>query len=215
MLYAEFIVLVKLWGRYVYHEPLFQEYGLRQPRQNLRNFLQGLAIGLGSLLLMFALQGSLGWVTWHFPSSRFPRILLEGGVMAISLCFVEELLFRGWLLNELERDYSPRVSRWVSSLIFALVHGLRLQLFAQVIIGLILVWSKRATQGRMGLAIGFHAGLVWGYYLVSVGQLMTYSQRVPAWITGIDQNPLAGIVGIVALSTIALWMRSTALKAMN
>ncbi len=212
VLYAEFIVLVKLWGRFVYREPLFKLYGLRQPRQSLRNLGQGLAIGLGSLLLMFALQGVLGWVKWQIPSNTFPRILLEGGVMAIAVGCVEELLFRGWLLNELDRGYSPRVSRWVSSLIFALVHGIRPQFFALVILGSILVWAKRATRGRLGLSIGFHAGIVWGYYLVNVGQLITFSNRVPAWVTGIDRNPLAGMMGILALSAIAIGMRSAALR---
>jgi len=213
VLYAEFIVLVKLWGRYVYREPLFKAYGLRQPRQNWQNFGQGFAIGLGSLLLMFVLQGILGWVQWQVPSSLFPRILFEGGVIAIAVGFVEELFFRGWLLNELEREYSPRIALGVSSLIFALVHGIRPQWFALVILGLILVWAKRATQGRLGLSIGFHAGIVWGYYLVNVGQLVTFSNRVPAWVTGIDRNPLAGVVGILALSAIAFGMRSAALRS--
>ncbi|MBW4525577.1 MAG: CPBP family intramembrane metalloprotease [Phormidium tanganyikae FI6-MK23] len=212
VLYAEFIVLVKLWGRFVYREPLFRAYGLRQPRQSLRNFLQGLAIGLGSLLLMFALQGILGWVKWQVPANTFPRILLEGGLMAIAVGFVEELLFRGWLLNELDREYSPRVSLAVTSLIYALLHGIRPQLFALVILGSILVWAKRATRGRLGLSIGFHAGIVWGYYLVNVGQLVTVTNRVPAWVTGIDLNPLAGVVGVLALSAIALGMRSAALR---
>lgn len=212
VLYAEFIVLVKLWGRFVYREPLFRAYGLRQPRQSLRNFLQGLAIGLGSLLLMFALQGILGWVQWQVPASSFPRILLEGGVMAIAVGFVEELLFRGWLLNELDRGYAPRISLLVSSVVYAALHGIRPQFFALVILGSILVWAKRATRGRLGLSIGFHAGIVWGYYLVNVGQLVTFSNRVPAWVTGIDRNPLAGIVGILALSAIGVGMRSRALR---
>jgi uncharacterized protein len=48
---------------------------------------------------------------------------------------------------------------------------------------------------------------VWGYYLVHVGQLIEYKDKVPVWITGIDANPLAGLMGMVWLSTIALGMR--------
>jgi len=213
ILYLEFILLVKFWGRFVYHEPLFKVYGFRQPRQSFRNFLQGLAIGLGSLLVLFAIQGILGWVQWQTPSSAFLRFALEGGLMAIAVGFAEELLFRGWLLNELDRDYSPQISLLVSSVIYAAVHGIRPQIFALVILGAILVWAKRATRGRLGLSIGFHAGVVWGYYLVNVGQLVTFTNRVPAWVTGIDRNPLAGIMGILALSAIAILMRSTAIKS--
>ncbi|HTL89096.1 MAG TPA: type II CAAX endopeptidase family protein [Leptolyngbya sp.] len=213
ILYIGFIVLVKLWGRFVYREPLFKIYGLRQPRSFFRNLLQGLAIGLGSLFLMFALQGALGWVQWQADLGTFPRILIEGGVMAIAVGFAEELLFRGWLLDELDRGYSPNVSLLVSSSIFAVVHKTGLQFFALVILGAILVWAKRATRGRLGLSIGVHAGLVWGYYLVNVGQLVKVSNQVPAWVTGIDRNPLAGVVGILALSAIAIGMRSAALRS--
>lgn len=213
VLYLEFIVLVNFWGRFVYHQPLFRVYGLRQPRQSFRNLLQGLAIGFGSLFLLFVIAGILGWVQWKIPSDTFLRIALEGGVMAIAVGFAEELLFRGWLLNELDRGYSGSVSLYASSIIFALVHGIRPQLPALLILGLILVWAKRATGGRLGWSIGFHAGLVWGYYLVNVGQLVTISNRVPAWVTGIDRNPLAGIMGILALSAIAIGVRSAALKA--
>lgn len=132
--------------------------------------------------------------------------------MAIAVGFAEELLFRGWLLNELDRGYSPSVSLVTSSLIFALLHGIRPQLLALGILGSILVWAKRATRGRLGLSIGFHAGIVWGYYLVNVGQLVTFSNRFPAWVTGIDRKPLAGVVGILTLSAIAFGMRSVALK---
>jgi uncharacterized protein len=175
-LYLEFIVLVKFWSRYVYQENLFKLYGLRQPRRSFQELLQGWAIGLGSLLLMFVLQGLLGWVQWQAPQSVFPRILLEGGIMSIAVGFAEELLFRGWLLNELDRDYSPQISLWVSSLIFAIAHGTRPQFFALLILGILLVWAKRGTQGRLGKSIGLHAGLVAGYYFLNVGQLVKRSQ---------------------------------------
>ncbi|MCY6491999.1 CPBP family intramembrane glutamic endopeptidase [Leptolyngbya sp. GGD] len=215
ILYLEFIVLVRVWSRAVYHENLFKTYGLRQPRQTVRDLLKGLAIGLGSLMLMFLLQGLLGLVQWQTPQSSFPRILLEGGVMAIAVGFAEELLFRGWLLNELDRDYSPRISLWVSSLIFAIVHGTRPQFFALVLLGVALVWAKRGTEGRLGRSIGLHAGLVWGYYLVNVGQLVKYTNHAPEWVTGIDRNPLAGLIGILALSAIAFSIKKASVRALR
>jgi hypothetical protein len=48
---------------------------------------------------------------------------------------------------------------------------------------------------------------VWGYYIVNVGQLVKFSNQVPNWVTGVDKNPLAGVVGVLALSAIALQMR--------
>lgn len=216
LLYAEFVLLVVLWGRFVYGQTnLFKRYGFRQPRKNLRDVVRGVSVGLLSLLLMFVLQSAFGWVVWQFPQPTFARIFLEGAGVAIAYGVAEELLFRGWLLDELQRGYSAQTALLTSSIIYAALHCIRplqesIQFPALIILGLILVWAKRLTQGRLGLSIGFHAGLIWGYYIVNVGQLVTYSDQVPEWVTGIGRNPLAGIVGIFSLGAIALWIRGAA-----
>ncbi|PSB22217.1 CPBP family intramembrane metalloprotease [Phormidesmis priestleyi ULC007] len=210
LLYAEFIFLVRLWGRYVYHQPdLLKRYGLVKTRRNGINFLTGLAIGLISLLLMFAVQGVLGWVTWLSPQPFLPRIILEGSLTGLGIGFAEELLFRGWLLDELQRDYSLQRAMWINAIVFALLHAPRsiAQVPALILLGLALVLAKRASGGRLGLSIGLHGGLVWGYYMVNVGQLTKYSNQVPDWLTGIGGNPLASLTGMVALGAIALGMK--------
>jgi LPXTG-motif cell wall-anchored protein len=55
--------------------------------------------------------------------------------------------------------------------------------------------------------MGLHAGLVWGYYILNVGQLVQYSNQVSPWITGVDRNPIAGVMGLLFLGTLAFWMR--------
>lgn len=216
LLYAEFVLLVVLWGRFVYQQPnLLKRYGFRQPHKTIRNLAKGLSIGLISLMLMFVAQSLFGWVTWQVPQPTFPQIFLEGAIVAIAYGVAEELLFRGWLLDELQRGYSARTALLTSSIIYAALHCIRplqesIQFPALIILGMILVWAKRATDGRLGLSIGLHAGLIWGYYIVNVGQLVKYSNRVPEWVTGVSRNPLAGVVGIVSLSAIALWMRASA-----
>ena len=76
-----------------------------------------------------------------------------------------------------------------------------------LLLGLNLVWAKGSTRGRLGFPIGLHGGLVWGYYIVNVGQLIGYEQHVPSWVTGIDGNPLAGLVGLISLGAIAVFLR--------
>jgi hypothetical protein len=76
-----------------------------------------------------------------------------------------------------------------------------------LLLGLTLVWSKRTRSGLLGLPIGLHAGLVWGYYIINVGQLVQYSGQVSPWITGIEGDPLAGFMGLLFLSVLAFWMR--------
>lgn len=232
-LYIEFILLLKVWGNKVYKEPqLLRSYGLEISGKNCQFFLKGLTIGLLSLLALFILQGILGWVIWQGPSISLLKYILEGLLVACAVGFAEELLFRGWLLDELQRDYNSRVSLWVSSLIFALLHFLKpvseiirtLPEFpALFILGLILVWAKRSTvrnssinspnerkkQELLGMSIGLHSGLVWGYYIINVGQLVADAGKVSPIIVGVD-SPLAGMMGLLFLSAIAWWMRQLA-----
>lgn len=223
LLFLEFVGLLKLWGRQIYgHPALLKRYGLARTRQNFQELVVGLLIGCASLFSLFITESVLGWARWQVPSLNVIGTGLEGLAIALGVGFGEELIFRGWLLDELERDYSAAFSLWLDSLIFAGLHYIKsveemLRTFPQfpglVLLGVALVWAKRSTlgkrtpHGRLGLSIGLHAGLVWGYYVVNVGNLIQYTHQVPEWLTGIDRNPLAGITGLLFLSLIAIGMR--------
>lgn len=217
ILYGEFIALIRVWGRYVYAQPrLLARYGLVWTRANLHDASVGLAIGASSLLLLFGVEGILGWVAWDVSNGAIARVAFEGIAVALGVGFAEELVFRGWVLDELQRDYRPAIAHWTNAVIFALLHFIKppaeilrtgIQFPGLIVLGIALVWAKQWRNGRLGLPIGLHAGLVWGYYLVNVGQLVQYSDRVPSWVTGIDGNPLAGVMGLLFLGVIAFWMR--------
>lgn len=231
ILYTEFILLVRFWGRRVYRQPgLLWRYGLDFSQRTGLELLAGLIIGVVSLLALFSVQGLLGLILWQSPSIAFWHIVLEGLLVALSVGFAEELFFRGWLLDELQRDYHPQFALWANAAIFALVHGIKPQCLALLLLGVTLVLTKRSRgdedvlhpswasarqrnlpaevfrRGRLGLPIGLHAGLVWGYYIVNVGKLINYAPQAPEWLTGFDRNPLAGVMGILFLSTLAIGM---------
>lgn len=235
LLFVEFVLLSRWWGQQVHSDrKIFQTYGLVPSQQNGREFLLGLGLGLLSLLVMFLLQTLLGWQSWQAPAPNFWRIAAEGLLVALGVGLAEELVFRGWILEELQRDYQVAVAAWATSLLFAVLHFLRPlpemirtlpQFPGLVLLGLILVWMKQSTRqqyrtavrlrqdsGRLGWPIGFHAGLVWGYYLLEVGALTQLTGRAPAWVTGIDGNPLAGVVGLLFLSGLALYWRRRLLQ---
>lgn len=214
LLYAEFICLLRLWGKYVYQQPqLLRYYGLVGSRANGRELLVGLGIGLVTVLSLFGLEGLLGWLQWQ--QGLQAKIVAEGLLVAIATGFAEELLFRGWLLDELQRDYA-KAAIWINALLFAALHFIKPlsemlrtapQFPGLLLLGLTLVLAKRRCKNRLGLSIGIHGGLIWGYYIINVGQLIKYSGRVPDWVTGVNQNPLAGLVGIGFLSVMA-WVMS-------
>jgi membrane protease YdiL (CAAX protease family) len=216
LLFTEFLFLVPRWGKQVYGQTqLLKSYGLINTRKNGFELLIGLAIGLLLTFSLFAVQGLFGLVAWQ-NSDNLPRIIAEGLLSALGVGFAEELVFRGWLLDELQRDYNYKISLWANSLVFALSHFIKPvpamlgswpQFPGLLLLGLILVWGKRARRNRLGLSIGLHAGLVWGYYVINIGQLVRYSASVPEWVTGVNGNPLAGAIGLLFLSVFALGMR--------
>jgi uncharacterized protein len=207
LLYAEFILLLRFWGKHVHEQPkILQHYGLETTRHNGVDLLRGLAIGLISILILFATQGILGWLVWQKPSVFLLRFIAEGLIVALAYGFAEELLFRGWLLDELQRDYSRRAALGTTAVIFATLHFSLAQFPALLVLGLTLVWAKRWRRGRLGMSMGVHGGLIWGYYIINVGQLIEYTGAVPEFITGVNKNPMAGVMGFLFLGVLALWM---------
>ena len=197
LLYIEFIILVKIWGKKIYQQShLLHSYGLIINRLNFQLFFQGLGIGLFSIFSLFILEIFLGLAVWHSPSEKL-------------LQFVFEVL-------------------WVSSIVYAVLHFIKpikeiwrncLQFPGLVLLGLILVWAKRSTRKKLnqftpkkqellGLPIGIHAGLVWGYYIINVGSLVKYHYNTREWLVGIDGNPFTGLIGFFFLAVIALWIGS-------
>lgn len=216
VLYCLFIWLVRRWAIVAHGEaqPLAR-YGLVRS-QNLPHWAIGFTVGAAMVFAMFGLEILLGWANWLGPDISFPRTLLDGLLVGLGIGFAEELLFRGWMLDELERDYRWGQALGGNAVVFALLHFLKPlaevlrtwpQFFGLVLLGLIMGLAKRATQGRLGLAMGLHGGLVGGYYWLNVGELVGFNQQVPDWVTGVDRNPLAGLVGLVFLTGMAgvLW----------
>jgi hypothetical protein len=213
LLYVEFIILLQLWGKQVYKQPqILKEYGLEISRKNGVELLRGLAMGILGLIGLYVLQGVIGWLVWQKPAMLLSRLILEGLIVSLFYGFAEELLFRGWLLVELQRDYHRRTAMWIDALLFATLHFRLIQFPALLVLGLLQVWGKQWCRERLGLPIGYHAGIIWGFYIINVGNMVKYTNKVPQWITGVDNNPLQGLLSLIFLGGTALWIRKQAQK---
>ena len=209
LLFVELMFLWQWWGKLVYGDRyIYSRYGLVKNTKNTTEFFQGLALGFWLCLGLFLIKAIFGWIEVNNLNASLIKVIAEGLLSAVGIALAEELLFRGWLLDELQRDYGKRVCIWVTAIAYAVAHFLKpieeiirtaITFPALILLGIALVLAKYKYGDRLGICIGIHAGLVWAYYIVDVGQLIEYTGKVPVWVTGIDGNPIAGIMGLVFL----------------
>jgi uncharacterized protein len=214
LLAIEFIAILPWWGHKVYQHPnLYYRYGLVITSKNGWLLLTGLAIGLCFTFILFITQGIFGWLTWQSPRLPLLQLILEGVATSLGVGLAEGLFFRGWMLDELERDYQPQVALIADAGLYALLHFLKpipviIQSLPEFpglcLLATLVIIAKRQTGNLLGMSIGLHAGMIWAYYIVNVGNLVKYSGRVPDWITGINGNPISGILGLIFLTILII-----------
>lgn len=124
-------------------------------------FFGALAIlGIGSLILV-----ATGYISFISATFNINPLLLEIVIMVL-VAFVEELLFRGYLLNNLLQSMNKWVALAISSVLFALFHEANPEvtvfaivniLLAGILLGLNYIFTKNLWFG-----ICFH--FAWNYF---------------------------------------------------
>lgn len=191
-----------LWGETVLQNQSFAAYGLPLQGQVLVSLVWGLGVGAIGLGIVFGLQAGLGWLRWQTPPGPIGFPLLLTGLLGLWVGFTEELIFRGYLLTQLQADYPLWVAAGLSSAIFALLHlvwegrNTLPQLPGLWLMGFVLVLARWMDGGNLGLAWGLHAGWVWLLASLDATQTIAYTGKAPSWLTGLDDQPLAGAIGI-------------------
>lgn len=210
-----YLLVPLLLGAVVWIEerPL-SDYGLSLDLPIFLSLMAGLALGIFTLSIAYGLQvawGSLVWKTEGITSSFVPVV---GSILALSLWIggIEEAVFRGFLLTELQGDMGGVWAAILSSLIFALSHliwdfkGSLIQLPGLALMGLILVLARWVDGGSLGLAWGLHAGWIWGLISLDTTQILEPKpgSTWPQWVGGVDGQPLSGLVGILIVGITGL-----------
>ncbi len=217
LLYSCFIGIAWFWGRWVHvwRRP-FRRYGLLFSRRFVSDGCIALLFGFGLVAAMFGIEVLLGWACFY--PKPLTAIALEGFIVGLAIGFAEEMLFRGWLMAELNTSMLRHWAIIGSGLIFAIAHFIKPlpeivrtspQFLGLLLLGLILgagryISRLKPSFASLALPMGLHAGLVWGYYIVDVGDLVIPSGRVPEWVTGIHGNPLSGALGVLILGCLAI-----------
>jgi len=190
------------------------DYGLSFDLPIFISLMAGLALSLLTLFIAYGLQvvwGRLAWQPEAIASSFLPTV---GSILALSLWIsaIEETVFRGFLLTQLQGDMGGVWAAILSSLIFALSHliwdfkGSLIQLPGLALMGLVLVLARWVDGGNLGLAWGLHGGWIWGLISLDTTQILrpNSDRPWPEWVTGIDGQPLSGLVGILILGITGL-----------
>ena len=91
--------------------------------------------------------------------------------------FAEEIIFRGWLLEELKFEYGTKISIALQAIVFSFVHNLSNDIFWNIIglrlgfilLGIFLSLVKIRDKGSLWNCIGIHGGLVGIWFLLNNG----------------------------------------------
>lgn len=188
----------------------FASYGLPWHPDILRSLWMGCLFGATGLVSLFALEWQLGWIEPTYKQSpNFPALMrhikdtvLPLLLVALGISWVEELVFRGFLLNQLQIGFNFWEAAALASLIFAVSHlvweGQETlpQLPGLWLMGMVLSLARSVDHGNLGLAWGLHAGWVGVIATLDTTQVLNYTRKGSSWFTGLSGKPLAGLLGI-------------------
>ncbi len=195
----------------------FSDYGFTWNFWLLSSLGLGFGIGVFSLVVLFAIQTGLGWVSWQMKDGQaLVSVLLPSLLLALWLSGTEELVFRGFVVSQLQQEFAVGWAAAISSFIFALLHLVweqretLPQLPGLWLMGMVLVVARWVDGGSLGLAWGLHTGWVWAIACLDSLQLIAYTGTGGEWVTGKYGKPLAGAAGIGFLlaTGVMLWFFS-------
>ena len=167
-------------------------------------FLKGflLSILLISLILIPIIETKYGY--WIGEIS--PDTFTNGIFLMIGVGFAEELIFRGWLQEELKNQFGLKKAILMQASIFSIVHfGFDLPFWQMIsihsglfLLGILLSLIRLKDKNSLWGCVGLHGGLV-GLWFITNNGLLFISKDAPKWLVGpgtINTNPLGGLFGI-------------------
>ena len=177
-------------------------------------FLKGFLYSIILLSLILIPLIRYKWASWVGTIS--PEILLNAILLVLVVGFAEELIFRGWLLEELKNQFGLKKALICQAFLFSLVHlGFNLPfvqmisiLFGLFLLGILLSLIRLKDDNCLWGCIGLHGGLVGLWFVINNGLINIYNMA-PIWIVGpghVNTNPLGGMYGINLLFVLLIYI---------
>ena len=181
--------------------------GINKIDKNIKSFIFFLKGFLLSIILVSLIIITIIATKWgYWIGTISPDILINAIFLIIGVGFAEELIFRGWLLEEFKNQFGLKKAILGQALIFSIVHiGFDLPFLQMLsiltglfLLGILLSLIRLKDKKSLWGCIGFHGGLVGLWFLTNNG-LLEISKNSPKWLVGpgnVNTNPLGGIFGI-------------------
>tara|TARA_B100000579_G_scaffold330757_1_gene280971 strand:+ start:1079 stop:1966 length:888 start_codon:yes stop_codon:yes gene_type:complete len=216
--FSLFLIILPSWGRNRWKtNSLWVSIGLdyKNKFRAIKIFCSGFIFSFFLLLMFFLFIFLCGGVD----SFHYIRVgaLLNAIVLIVGIGFAEEIIFRGWLMEEMVLLFGLRTGIVLQSAIFSLAHlRFDIGLFPLIpfftglfLFGLVLTLRRTIDKGSLWGCIGLHGGLVGIWYLVDAGMIV-FSQDTPYFLLGPSEfmvNPISSVLGITILLTTIFFQR--------
>ena len=203
----------------------FRSLGFQFDRHTLPDLLLGFFLPALLIGLIFLVEYALGWLTiegtaWNSPTpGGWLNLLLQGLVLFMMVGVSEEVLSRGYHLQNLTDGLNLFWGLLLSSSVFAFLHLLNpdsslFSSFGILAAGYFLAYGWVRTR-QLWLSIGLHIGwnlfegTVFGFPVsgYQVDALIRHTVAGPGWFTGGGFGPEAGLIVLPAMLLGALIIR--------
>jgi len=198
------------------------DLGLHRVASWHRSVLLGISIGLVLPTSLMVAETATGWITF-VPALWSAAILLSVVTKVTLVVVVEEVVFRGYLLQHFSFTRGTRQAILLSSLLWALLHlpnmvssGISLAPLAMgiitfVLIGVALSIGFLHTDNTLWLPLSLHLGYNLSYSFLGLFAAATY--HAPQWLVGHPAwAPESGLLGVLLASAILVIVRWTTAK---
>ncbi|HWL86065.1 MAG TPA: CPBP family intramembrane glutamic endopeptidase [Polyangiaceae bacterium] len=172
---------------------------LPPPAKGARLFFLGGVLGTALLLVVVGIELAARWIeVGRTDATTFAAYLVAGLAISLAVGFIEELLFRGYFLQNLGEEIPLWAATLLTGVFFAAIHMLNGGFGVEYIVSAIAINTlfalMRVLSGSLWLGIGFHAAWDWAQTLL-VGlsvvnnpaqdhSLFRVAQHGPTWMVG-------------------------------
>lgn len=193
----------------------FVSLGLKLNLQAIPDLFFGIALGGLLMALIYAFEWAMGWLTfegwgWEASPGWVGQFLLAL-LLYLNVGYYEELLSRGYHLQNLTAGLNLPLGLFLSSAFFSLLHLSNPGASVFSVIGILAAGYFLAfgwvRTGQLWISIGLHIG--WNFFQgtifgfpVSGGQgfhLIQQTVSGPEFVTGGAFGPEAGLTGLIAI----------------